>query len=129
MRNIEKYYIVETKVLGEGMTAKVKLAIDMKSGERLAVKIIDKGVLSKQNKLRASITDYIAQEIKILKNIAHPNIVALRDVIETTSDVYIFMPLVKGGELCDYVKHRSSVLDAITTCTYLSRTFFLCQGR
>lgn len=51
----------------------------------------------------------------------HPNIVTLNDVYEDESHVYLFMDLLKGGELLDRIlkvkfseKEASSVIEVLT---------------
>ncbi|KAJ1507207.1 Checkpoint kinase 2 [Coelomomyces lativittatus] len=46
-------------------------------------------------------------EIKIMKNLSHPNIVKVYDLYQTDSHVFIFLKLVEGGELFEYLAtHR-----------------------
>jgi serine/threonine protein kinase len=38
-----------------------------------------------------------------MKYLDHPNIIKLVQVVDTTSDIYIVMELVSGGELFEYI--------------------------
>ncbi|KAJ0232088.1 Protein kinase domain-containing protein [Hirschfeldia incana] len=68
-----KYELERT--LGEGNSAKVKLATDSVSGQSFAVKIIDKSSIKRLN-----VSFQIKREIRTLKVLKHPNIVRLHEV-------------------------------------------------
>ncbi|KAF2619257.1 hypothetical protein F2Q68_00038735 [Brassica cretica] len=70
---VGKYELGRT--LGEGNSAKVKLATDTVSGQSFAVKIIDKSRTSRLN-----VPFQIKREIRTLKVLKHPNIVRLHEV-------------------------------------------------
>ena len=89
--------------LGEGAFAKVKLATHNKIKEKIAIKIIDKFKLLKDE------TDIqrIKREISILKKIRHNNIIQLYEIMESKHNLYIVMEYCEGKELFDYiVKHK-----------------------
>ncbi|KAJ0232089.1 Protein kinase domain-containing protein [Hirschfeldia incana] len=69
-----KYELERT--LGEGNSAKVKLATDSVSGQSFAVKIIDKSSIKRLN-----VSFQIKREIRTLKVLKHPNIVRLHEEI------------------------------------------------
>jgi 5'-AMP-activated protein kinase catalytic alpha subunit len=57
---------------------------------------------------KSRIKDYkdverINREIKILKQVHHPNVVQLYEIIETEKELYLIMEFVYGGELFDYI--------------------------
>ena len=39
----------------------------------------------------------------MMRNLDHPNIIKILQVIDTTSDIYIIMELIKGGELFELI--------------------------
>ena len=45
----------------------------------------------------------ISREIKILKQLHHPNVVQIYEIIETEQDLYLVMEFVQGGELFDLI--------------------------
>ena len=94
----DRYYLFENKVLGAGSFAQVKLAVDTDTLERLACKILKIPKIECQN-------DRLAQEIRILSKIAHPNIVSIKDfcVKADGTEMYILMNRVQGGELFDRI--------------------------
>ncbi|KAJ2661656.1 hypothetical protein IW148_003300 [Coemansia sp. RSA 1199] len=95
-----KYQITET-VLGKGTFAEIRLAYQKDSQKQMAVKIMDKKNFS-MNGTAGGGTNYV-HEINLLRGIRHPNIVRVYDVCETSRHVYIFMPLLRGGDLFDYI--------------------------
>lgn len=94
------YDIRRDHVLGTGAFSEVLLAENkQKKGQFVAVKIIDRrGLKGKE--------DALDNEIDVLKRLSHPNIVALLDVFEDKSNVYLVMELVTGGELFDRIVQR-----------------------
>ena len=70
------------QVIGEGTFATVRLAINKQTGEEVAIKIMEKSrIVQKEDKIR------IDREIKVLKNLRHPNIVHLYSVIQTEEKI------------------------------------------
>lgn len=41
-----------------------------------------------------------------MKKLDHPNIIKLLQVVDTTSDIYIIMELVNGGELFELISNK-----------------------
>jgi 5'-AMP-activated protein kinase catalytic alpha subunit len=58
------------KTLGEGTFGKVKLGVQTITGEKVAIKILEKTKIQDQTDV-----DRIAREIKILKKIRHPYVI------------------------------------------------------
>ena len=85
--------------LGSGGFAKVVLGIHIPTGEKVAIKIMDKQqILSDDlNKER------VLSEIAILKIVRHNNIIKLYEVMETPQKIYLVMEYCDGGELFDYI--------------------------
>lgn len=48
--------------------------------------------------------EFLREEIQIVKLIAHPNIVQMRETYETEKYMYIIMEQVGGGELFEHIK-------------------------
>ena len=86
------------KKLGEGTFGTVRLGTHKITGEKVAIKILDKKkILEETDKTR------LEREIKIMKIIRHPNIVHLYNVIETNQFIYLIMEYISGKELFDYI--------------------------
>nr|CDI54653.1 serine threonine-protein kinase [Melanopsichium pennsylvanicum 4] len=82
------------KLIGQGASGRVRLAIHDQTGQRAAVKIIPRTLI---NASRMSLRDAdvkankmilgIEREIVIMKLIEHPNLLGLWDVYETSKDL------------------------------------------
>ncbi|KAL1289057.1 hypothetical protein HN51_057505 [Arachis hypogaea] len=86
------------KLLGHGTFAKVYCAKNVKTGEWVAIKVIDKEKI-----LKGGLVAHIKREISILRRVRHPNIVQLFEVMATKTKIYFVMEYVRGGELFNKV--------------------------
>ncbi|EAY07571.1 CAMK family protein kinase [Trichomonas vaginalis G3] len=86
-------------LIGLGAFAKVYLAVDTRTLEKCAVKVIPK--INPED--RTDQTKRIKNEIEIHKVLRHPFIVQLYDVIETPENFYLIMEYVDGCSLIDDV--------------------------
>ncbi|PIA42162.1 hypothetical protein AQUCO_02100194v1 [Aquilegia coerulea] len=82
------------RMLGQGTFAKVYHGRNLKSGQSVAIKVIDKEKI-----LKVGMIDQIKREISVMRKIQHPNIVQLYEVMASKSKIYFAMEFVKGGEL------------------------------
>ena len=69
-----------------GNFAVVKLAINKATGERYAIKIIDKKKCFAQSTSRK---DAIMGEVEILQGLKHPNVINIKDVFDTDKFLYL----------------------------------------
>ena len=101
------------QVIGEGTFATVRLAVNKQTGEKVAIKIMEKSkIVQKEDKIR------IEREIKVLQNLRHPNIVHLYSVIQTDEKIYLIMEYVKGKELFDYIVAKKKLSEIESCCFY-----------
>ena len=84
--------------LGEGIFGSVKLGVEKKTNQRVAIKII------KKNKAKESDIELVRNEIDIMKLCFHPNVIHLLDHFENGEYIFIVMEYIKGGSLTDYFK-------------------------
>ncbi|KAL1282162.1 hypothetical protein QQF64_000965, partial [Cirrhinus molitorella] len=91
---LDKYKI--GKVIGDGNFAVVKECIERATGKEFALKIIDK------NKCRGK-EHLIENEVAVLRRVKHPNIIMLIEEVDTPTELYLVMELVKGGDLFDAI--------------------------
>ena len=90
-------YILSDQI-GTGTFSKVTKAIHILTGEKVAVKILDK------SKIKDNIDiERISREIEILKSISHPNIAQLYESNSTIHNFYLIMEYIEGGDLCDFI--------------------------
>ncbi|XVE58929.1 hypothetical protein DITRI_Ditri05aG0002500 [Diplodiscus trichospermus] len=82
------------RLLGCGAFAKVYHARNVRTGQSVAIKIINKKKLSSTN-----LVSNIKREISIMSRLNHPYIVKLYEVLATKTKIYFVMEFVKGGEL------------------------------
>ena len=72
-RSIGNYLL--SKTIGEGTFGKVKVGVHLLTGERVAVKVLEKERIVDKGDIRR-----VTREIKILKHIRHPHVVSLLEV-------------------------------------------------
>ncbi|XP_045464789.1 SNF-related serine/threonine-protein kinase [Harmonia axyridis] len=96
------YDLEET--LGSGHFAVVKLARHVFTGEKVAVKVIDKSKLDEISKA------HLFQEVRCMKLVQHPNVVRLYEVIDTATKLYLILELGDGGDLYDYIMRHDTGL-------------------
>uniref|UniRef100_A0A3Q2CEV0 Si:dkey-240h12.4 n=1 Tax=Cyprinodon variegatus TaxID=28743 RepID=A0A3Q2CEV0_CYPVA len=53
----------------------------------------------------------VEREVEILQVLHHPNIVTLKDVFESRSEVVLILELVSGGELFDFIAEKENLLE------------------
>lgn len=86
------------KKLGVGTFGEVRLAQHVCTGHEVAAKILNKSRIKSMN-----VGDKVSREIEILKLFMHPHIIRLYEVIETESEIYLFVEYAPGGELFDLI--------------------------
>ncbi|KCV71012.1 CAMK/CAMKL protein kinase [Fonticula alba] len=96
-------YVLD-RVIGQGTYGKVRSATDRLTGEKVAVKIIEKNSITNERQMRR-----IQKEVRFLRLLTHPHIVRVHDVLETPSSILIVMEHAAGGELFDYIVTRRRV--------------------
>ncbi|CAD8052449.1 unnamed protein product [Paramecium primaurelia] len=95
-----------SKTLGQGTFGKVKLATHILTGEKVAIKILEKQKICDQSDI-----ERVTKEIQILKKVRHPNLVQLYEIIETPKQLFLVMEYVNGGELFDYIVQNQRIKD------------------
>ncbi|KAI3760700.1 hypothetical protein L1987_51098 [Smallanthus sonchifolius] len=85
------------KTLGFGAFGKVKVALHILTGIKVAIKLLERQSINDSDGER------VKREIKIMRLLSHPHIVRLFEVIETQSTIYLVMEYMNSGELFDYI--------------------------
>lgn len=110
--------------MGQGKFSTVYKGINKQTNAEFAIKVIDKRTVSIYEK------ELLRSEISILRLLRHPNVIYLKEIINTKETLYISMELVRGGELYDFLltENRLSEMHAnkiisqlIKTVAYLHR--------
>uniref|UniRef100_A0A914UYD5 non-specific serine/threonine protein kinase n=1 Tax=Plectus sambesii TaxID=2011161 RepID=A0A914UYD5_9BILA len=101
------FYEVE-RTIGKGNYAVVKLGRHRVTKTEVAIKIIDKTRLDKDNLAK------MYREIRVLKMLNHPHIVRLYQVMETKNMLYLVTEYASNGEIFDFIAkhHRLSEPEA-----------------
>ncbi|MFT7818490.1 hormonally up-regulated neu tumor-associated kinase [Arapaima gigas] len=94
-------YLIGRK-LGEGSFAKVREGLHATTGEKVAVKVIDK----RKAKKDSYVTKNLRREGQIQQMIRHPNITQLLDILETENSYYLVMELCPGGNLMNRIYEK-----------------------
>ncbi|KAJ3055794.1 hypothetical protein HK097_009177 [Rhizophlyctis rosea] len=99
-----------SKNLGSGNFATVKEAIDRRTGDKVAIKVINKSRFA----VKPKFMENLRQEISILMSIRHENIIRIEDVFDEPDNVYIILELVHGGELFDAIIDHQKFSEDVT---------------
>ena len=100
MNDVMSLY-TQKSTIGKGTFGKVKLGINKESGEKAAIKILEKAkIVTKDDEER------VDREISILNRLSHLNVVKIFDIKETKERYYIFMEYCDKGELFNYIVDR-----------------------
>lgn len=111
------------RAVGEGTFAKFRLAADVETGGTVAVKVIDRETV-----LRNNLMHQVKMEIRAMKLLNHPNIVRIHEVIATKTKICLVMEYVSGGQLSDKLsclkrldereanKYFYQLIDAVDYC-------------
>ncbi|KAL8493668.1 hypothetical protein ACS0TY_024741 [Phlomoides rotata] len=91
------------KTLGIGAFGKVKLAIHTFTGIKVAIKIFDR------QSIKSCDAEKVRKEINIMRQLAHPHVVRLFEVIETPSNVYVVMEYMNSGEMFYYLTENGKL--------------------
>ncbi|KAF1838993.1 Pkinase-domain-containing protein [Decorospora gaudefroyi] len=126
-------FLVTGRVLGEGGYGKVLVAVNQETHRQLACKLVslDKmysklavpnlrlptgGPGERGTKTRKRWPTKVAncfREFDILKDLSHPNVVAIEKVFWSHNTIYIFLELVTGGDLFSYLEYKDGRLGSM----------------
>ncbi|OAF70005.1 hypothetical protein A3Q56_02248 [Intoshia linei] len=116
------YHIKET--IGSGGFAKVKLGFHNLTGDKVAIKIIDKEALGDD-------LPRVKKEVEAMMELSHRYICQLYQVVETDSKIYMILEYCPGGELFDYIvaKDKLSEKEAIFYFRQIVSAIKYCHSR
>ena len=87
------------KLVGKGAFGKVTLGVHKLTGKQVAIKTIEKAYMKDDFSRKK-----VLQEVYILKNIKHSNVIRLLEVFESPKHLLIVMEYSGGGDLLKYIK-------------------------
>lgn len=99
-----------TKRIGQGASGSVYLANHINTNAKVAVKQMD---LAKQSRL-----DLIVNEIMIMKESHHGNIVNFLDSFLVRGDLWVVMEFMEGGALTDVIENNTMTEQQIATVCF-----------
>lgn len=119
---LKKRYIVNNYILldniGSGSYGEVRLCKDRTSDKLFAIKIISKDFLKKKKAGKNSETYFedIKREIAIMKQLNHPNVLRLFEVLDdpNVNKMYLVLEYMKMGDLVNVLKNREEDTNANT---------------
>ncbi|MEQ2193321.1 Serine/threonine-protein kinase dclk1 [Xenoophorus captivus] len=97
------------RILGYGNFAVVRECVERSTGREYALKIISKDKCKGKEHM-------IQSEVAILRRVKHPNIVLLIEEMDSHSDLYLVMELVKGGDLFDAITSSNRYTERDASC-------------
>ena len=77
-------------------------------------------ILDKESLVSTGMVTKIKQEIRILKNLRHPNVVELKEVLASRQQIFMVMELVPGGELFDKIIAEGPMTVRLLGCQLLA---------
>ena len=84
--------------LGEGTFGTVMKGAHQLAGEKVAIK-----VLEKRRMQQADDIERVGREIQILKQLKHPHVIRLWEIIHTSDRIYLIMEFTARGELFQHI--------------------------
>ncbi|CAM8883921.1 unnamed protein product [Rhodiola kirilowii] len=109
-RNVDKLFprYILGKAIGIGTFSKVKIADNVLTGHKVAIKVI-----SRRKIKSLEMEEKVMREIKILRLFMHPHIIRLYETVETPTDIYVIMEHVDCGELFDYIVQKGRLQENV----------------
>ncbi|KAG0029290.1 CBL-interacting serine/threonine-protein kinase 24 [Podila clonocystis] len=88
--------------IGQGSFSQVKMAVDTRTGDHVAIKVMSRAMIQSSDRLGIS----VKRESDLLKSIEHPNIIGFREVVESSLQTCIVLDYASGGELFEFVADK-----------------------
>ncbi|XP_065141506.1 myosin light chain kinase 2, skeletal/cardiac muscle [Paramisgurnus dabryanus] len=113
----DTFSIHTREVLGGGRFGKVHKCTENKTGMRLAAKII--------NTRNGRERDMALNEIQVMNQLSHPNILQLYEAFEVKNQVVLIVEYVEGGELFDRIVDETCPLTEVDAMVIVKQ---ICEG-
>ncbi|KAJ3319669.1 Protein kinase [Boothiomyces sp. JEL0866] len=102
-------FYTKMKKIGQGASGSVYIAKDNRTGEKVAIKQMDLAAQPRK--------ELLVNEIYVMKDSNHPNIVNYRDSFLVRNDLLVVMELMEGGPLTDVIEKNKLNETQIATIT------------
>ena len=89
------------RTLGRGAYATVLYGVDPKSGEEVAIKVIDKALIDKHN-----MKQQFRNEVAVLRKLQHPRCVCLKNFMHSRTKYFLVLDYTDGSDVLDLVHER-----------------------
>jgi serine/threonine protein kinase len=111
------------KTIGQGTFGKVKLGVHAGTGEKVAIKILEKKKI-----VEVADVERVSREILILKRVGavHDNVIRLFEVIDTPKAIYLIMEYCSGGELFDFIVKQGKIKER-QACNFFHQILNGCE--
>ncbi|XP_070603260.1 myosin light chain kinase family member 4 [Erythrolamprus reginae] len=111
------YQIFKNEILGGGRFGQVYKCEEKETGLKLAAKIIKARCIKEKEEVK--------NEINIMNQLTHVNIIQLYDAFESKNDIILIMEYVEGGELFDRILDENSKLTELDAILFIKQ---ICDG-
>ena len=98
------------RTIGKGTFSKVKLAINTKNREKVAIKILEKSKITEKEDI-----ERLIREMFILKNLNNENVIKTYEIEETNTSYLIIMEYCEKGELFNYIIKNNKLSEEETS--------------
>uniref|UniRef100_A0A8C0V525 non-specific serine/threonine protein kinase n=1 Tax=Cyanistes caeruleus TaxID=156563 RepID=A0A8C0V525_CYACU len=95
------------KMINKGSFAKVMEGLHIPTGEKVAIKVIDK----RKAKQDYYVLKNMKREPRIHQMVKHPNVVRLYETLETDNSYYMVMELCLGGDLLERICDKKRLVE------------------
>ncbi|KAJ3272567.1 Protein kinase [Terramyces sp. JEL0728] len=100
-------FYTKLKKIGQGASGTVYIGKDNATNEKVAIKQM---ILSAQQK-----KEYLINEINLMKNSSHPNIINYKNSFLVRGDLWVVMELMEGGTLTEIIEQNKITEPQIAT--------------
>ncbi|UKZ82300.1 hypothetical protein TrVFT333_010086 [Trichoderma virens FT-333] len=100
-------YLITPRCLGSGAEGAVYLATESKTKRQLVCKVVNLG--RQDGKMPREELYRKLQEIDVLRQLKHPNILPYIDAVISPHSLYIFTALASGGDLVSFINRHESI--------------------
>lgn len=103
-------YELTSQALGDGMNGTVRLAIDRRTGKKVAVKSFD------MENMDDTMLDDLKREIALQTSLDHPNIAKMLIAYHSGSKIHLVLEYLKGGDMFERFEHSVPPAESEVAC-------------